>query len=193
MKNLLRKACEDGNVPYTVLQEYRNTPISRLKVSPAQLLMSRMLNSTLPTVQSLLKPKLVDNPQQKLQQKSDKQKIYYDQNTKLLPSIKEGETAAIRKGKTWELAPVTAQHTAPRSYIITTPDGTAYRRNGHHLLPTHESPPVMAGPAIDGPDTPSVVAELLVAVTPPDAARLLWTHPTNAVLDRLPPSVLPVA
>ena len=107
-KNLLRKACEDGNDPYIALLEYRNTPISGLKESPAQLLTSRMLKSKLPTVESPLKPQVVDSPQQKLQQRSDKQKMYYDQNAKQLPSIKEGETARIRKGKTWEPAIVTA-------------------------------------------------------------------------------------
>ena len=127
IKNLLKKACEDGNDPYIALLEYRNTPISGLKESPAQLLMSRMLKSKLPTVESLLKPRVVDNPQQKLQQRSDKQKMYYDRNAKLLPSIKEGEAARVRKGKTWEPAIVIAQHTAPRSYIVETPDGTAYR------------------------------------------------------------------
>ena len=127
IKNLLKKACEDGNDPYIVLLEYRNTPISGLKESPAQLLMSRMLNSKLPTVESLLKPRVVDNPQQKLQQRSGKPKMYYDRNAKLLPSIKEGEAARVRKGKTWEPATVIAQHTAPRSYIVKTPDGTAYR------------------------------------------------------------------
>ena len=94
--------------------------------------------------------------------------MYYDRNAKPLPVIKEGETARIRKGKTWEPAIVTAQHTAPRSFMVTTPDGTAYRRNRRHLLPTEESPPVIAGPAIDLPGTPSTVAEPLASVTPPD-------------------------
>ena len=116
IKNLhvLKKAWEDGNDPYIALVEYRNTPISGLKESPAQLLMSRMLKSKLPTVESLLKPRVVDNPQQ-------------NRKAKLLPSIKEGETARVRKGKTWEPAIVIAQDTAPRSYIVKTPDGTAYR------------------------------------------------------------------
>ena len=62
IKNLLKKACQDGNDSYIALLEYRNTPISGLKESPAQLLMSRMLKSKLPTVESLLKPRVVDNP-----------------------------------------------------------------------------------------------------------------------------------
>ena len=106
IKSVLKKACEDGNDPYIALLEYRSTP--GLKESPAQLLMSRMLKSKLPTVEPLLKPQVVDNPQQKLQQRSDKQ-MYYDRNA----SIKEGGAAKVRKGKTWEPAIVTAQHTTP--------------------------------------------------------------------------------
>ncbi|KAL9953818.1 hypothetical protein ACROYT_G041285 [Oculina patagonica] len=138
-------------------------------------LMSRMLKSKLPTMESLLKPQLVDSPKQKLQQRSDKQNMYYDRNAKQLPSIKKGETARKRKGKTWEPAIVTAQHTAPRSYIVATPDGTTYRRNRHHLLPTVESPPLIAGPAVDGRGLP-VVTEPPVAVPSPDAA----TPPLNS-------------
>ena len=99
--------------------EYRNAPISGLGKPQVQLLMSRMLKSKLLTIESLLKPQVVDNPQKKLQHRSDKQKIHYDWNAKVLPSIKEGEAARVRKGKTWEPVIVTAQHTAPRSYILT--------------------------------------------------------------------------
>ena len=84
---------------------------------------------------------------------------------KLLPSIKEGEAARVRKGKTWEPAIVIAQHTAPRSYIVKTPDGTAYQRNRHHLLPTVEPPPVIVGPANDGPATLSILSDPPVVVT----------------------------
>ena len=66
IKNLLRKAFEDGNDPYIALLEYRNTAISGLKESPAQLLMSRMLKSKLPTSASLLKPRVVEKAQEKL-------------------------------------------------------------------------------------------------------------------------------
>ena len=121
--------------------------------------MSRMLKSKLPTVESLLKPRVADNPQQKLQQRSDKPNMYYDRNAKLLPSIKKREAARVRKGKTWEPAIVTAQRTAPRSYLVKTPDGTAYRRNRRHLLPTVESPPVTVGPANDEPAIPSILSE----------------------------------
>ena len=43
VKNLLRKAGDEGKDPYISLLEYRNTPVSGMQESPAQLLMSRML------------------------------------------------------------------------------------------------------------------------------------------------------
>ena len=52
-KNLTSKAREDGNDFYIALLEHRNTRFSRLKESLAQLLMSCMLKSKLPTVVSL--------------------------------------------------------------------------------------------------------------------------------------------
>ena len=170
IRNPLRKACENGNDPYIALIEYRNTTVSGLKESPAQLLMSRMLKSKLPTSASLVKPKVVENVQEKLKGRRDKQKMYYDRNAKPLPQIKERETVRIRKGKTWEPAIVTAKNTAPRSFIVTTPDGTSYRRNRRHLLPTDESPPVITGPAHDEPATSPVAVAPPVAVTPPVAA-----------------------
>ena len=127
---------------------------------------------------------MVDNPQQKLRQQSDKQKMYYDRNAKPLPIIKEGVTARIRKGKTWEPAIVTAQHTAPRSFMVTTPDGTAYRRNRCHLLPTDESLPVIAKPL---PATPLAVADPLVGVTPPDGAMPSLDSSNQCSLQKTPP------
>ena len=169
IKKLLRKACQDGNDPYISLIEYRNITVSGLKESPAQLLMSRMLKSKLPTSASLVKPKVVENAQEKLKGRRDEQKMYYDRNAKPLPPFKERETVRIRKGKTWEPAIVTAKHTAPRSYIVITPDGTFYRRNRRHLLPTDESPPVITGPAYDEAATSPVAVTPSVAVAPPVA------------------------
>ena len=83
IKNLLRKA-DDGNDPYIALLEYRNTPITGLQESPAQLLMSRMLKSKLPTTTALLRPKVQEKVRKKLEQRAVKQKEYFDRNAKPL-------------------------------------------------------------------------------------------------------------
>ena len=124
IKNLLRKAFEDGNDPYIALLEDRNTAISGLKESPAQLLMSRMLKSNLPTSASLLKPRVAEKAQEKLKELSERQKMYYDRNAKPLPRIKEDGTVRIRREKTWEPAIVSEKHTAPRSFIALPTDET---------------------------------------------------------------------
>ena len=95
--------------------------------------------------------------------------MYCDRNAKPLPQIKEDDTVRTRKGKTWEPAIVSEKHTAPRSFIATTPDGTAYRRNRRHLLPRNEAPWVITGPAYDDPVAP-VAATTAVDITPPVAA-----------------------
>ena len=99
IKKLLRKAFEDENDPYIALLEYRNTPVSGLKESPAQLLMSRMLKSKLPSTVSLLKPQGVHNAYDKLKEHRDKQKMYYNHGVKWLPEIKPHATVLYTNGK----------------------------------------------------------------------------------------------
>ena len=169
IKNLLRKAFEDGNDPYIALVEYRNTAFSGLKESPAQLLTSRMLKSKLPTSASLLKLRVLAKAQEKLRERNDRQKMYYDWNAKPLPQIKEDDTVRIRKGKTWEPAIVSEKHTAPRSFIVITLVGFAYRRNRRHLLPTNEAPPVITGLACGSNRCNRVIIPAVV-ITPPVAA-----------------------
>ena len=52
--SLLKKADAEGRDPYIVMLEYRNTPISSLRYTPAQPTMSRLLRSKLPTSKSVL-------------------------------------------------------------------------------------------------------------------------------------------
>ncbi len=49
-----------GRDPYIAMLEYRNTPISGLRYAPAQLAMSRLLRSKLPTSRSVLQPRVVN-------------------------------------------------------------------------------------------------------------------------------------
>ena len=149
IKNLLRKADDEGNDPYIALLEYRNTPITGLQESPAQLLMSRMLKSKLPTTTALLRPKVQEKVREKLEQRAAKQKEYFDRNAKPLSSVKMHQSGRIRRDKVWEPAVITGIHEAPRSLMVTTPQGGVYRRNRRHLLPTSEPPPNILGPDYD--------------------------------------------
>ena len=54
IKSLLKKAKETGTDEQLALLEFRNTPVSGLSYSPAQLLMARRLESSLPMIPSSL-------------------------------------------------------------------------------------------------------------------------------------------
>lgn len=61
IKRLFRKAIEANTSTELALLEFRNTPITGMELSPAQLLMSRRLRSVVPMTQSLLTPAVSRN------------------------------------------------------------------------------------------------------------------------------------
>ena len=64
-----------------------------------------------------------------------------------------------------EPAVVTAKHSAPRSFIVTTPEGGVYRRNRRHLLPTAEPRPEITGPDYDDDDLSPATSTSAARVT----------------------------
>jgi hypothetical protein len=135
----MRKAYEDSDDPYLALLDYRNTPISGMKYSPAQLLMSRRLRDKLPASSRILKPEIPTGVSQTLKKRQAKQKQYYDRGVKGLPKFKIGQSVRVRKGRTWQPAIVKEVHDSPRSYVVTSQVGQDYRRNRRHLLDTPEN------------------------------------------------------
>ncbi|KAK3911866.1 hypothetical protein KUF71_004546 [Frankliniella fusca] len=118
---------------------YRITPISGLGASPAQLLMSRQLNSTLPVHVSKLKPSIVPNIKSKLELKSQTSKKYYDcvkprKEIEYHPSDYVFMQNPITKN--WEPGMVVESCDEPRSYMVKN-EGTSkiVRRNEIFLKP----------------------------------------------------------
>ena len=120
VKQLMRKAAEEGRDVHLALLEYRNTPISGLEYSPAQLLMSRMLKDKLPAPTSLLLPKLVQGAHKSLSARQQRQKKYHDRGTKALSPLQIGAPVRIQQGRTWTPAIVLEKHEAPRSFKVKT-------------------------------------------------------------------------
>ena len=73
---MIRKAKESIASVDLALLEYRNTPISGINLSPAQLLMNRRLYSNLPMSESLLKPATNNTAREQLTNKQQKQQQY---------------------------------------------------------------------------------------------------------------------
>lgn len=143
LKQMLRKGVESGDDSFLALLELRNTPISELGHSPAELLMSRKLRTMVPVSSSLLKPKVVDKARERLLQRQVKQKLYYDRGTKSLPELQAGDSIRVQKGSAWEPGVVVGKCNTPRSYDIITANGQELRRNRSHLLATKEPAPTI--------------------------------------------------
>ena len=149
IKQLLKKAREEGKDEMMALLEFRNTPVTGLRESPAQLLMSRHLRSSLPMTAEMLKPQVSTGAKAALEHRQARQKFYYDKTAKSLPELKSNDVRYPRN-KSWEPAVVIGRHTSPRSYDIRTAQGTQLRRNRRHLKKTMESSsPSSATPFID--------------------------------------------
>ena len=146
IKRLFKKAREEGKDEMMALLELRNTPVAGLQESPAQLLMSRRLRSSLPMTAAMLKPQISKGVKAALEDRQARQKYYYDRSAKSLPELKPNDVVRFPGNKSWEPAVVVSKHPSPRSYDIKTAQGTYLRRNRRHLRKTVElSPPPATG------------------------------------------------
>ena len=134
LKRMLQKATDLGKDPYLALLEYRNTPVTGMKYSPAQILFSRRLRTKIPVATSLLSPVVVD-PSFDLIRNQARQKYYYDrQGVKPLSSLQRGDVVCYRKNNVWQKSEVVKDCNKLRSYMIRRPnDCGVLRRNRRHL------------------------------------------------------------
>lgn len=138
VKQMLRKCHDDNQDVYLALLSLRNSQVTGMSYTPAQMLMSRRLQDTLPAHKSTLAPKVAQSASDELREVQRKQKLFYDRGSQPLPGLQDGEIIRIRKGKTWEPARVVNKHETPRSYIVEDDRGQIFRRNRRHLLKTGE-------------------------------------------------------
>lgn len=138
IKQLLKKAKHDKRDPYLALLDYRNTPQGDAG-SPAQRLMGRRTKTLLPTVPSLLKPKLPKNVKTHLKQQQNNQKNHFDQHAKPLLPLKPGDKVRVKIAhRHWDQGEVIRQTKDPRSYIVRV-KGVNLRRNRRVIRKTNET------------------------------------------------------
>lgn len=139
-KTMLKKAYHHQADIYILLLEYRNTPVTGLDLSPSQLLQSRRLKSKIPTTAPLLLPQLCSDVKEKLEYLQGRQKEYFDRNTKALPPLTIGDPVVMQQGNSWVPATVKEKSSTPRSFFVTTGDGSTLRRNRRDLCKSVHSP-----------------------------------------------------
>ena len=81
VKQMLRKTDEEGRDPYLELLVYRNTAVTGMSYSPAQILMNRVLNSKIPILPALLEPKVVDQRPQ-VEHRQRRHKTVFDRGAR---------------------------------------------------------------------------------------------------------------
>ena len=120
IKQLFKKCKESGQSEYLALLNWRNTPTEGVNTSPAQRFFGRRCKTKLPWVKALLKPNYpTEGDLQALVAQKQKQKFYYDRQTKPLKSIVPGEIVCMRlPGESqWSSGTCTKQ-VDPRNYIV---------------------------------------------------------------------------
>lgn len=191
IKSLFTNSKQDEKDPYLALLEYRNVPLSCGK-SPAQLLMSRQLRSTLPLISKQLNPKVPNKQVIKgnMQAAKQKSKYYFDRSAKKLKPLEEGEGIRIRDGKRW-LPAVVQQKVNDRSYLVRTTDGVVYRRHRRHLLKTNEQPFVQNDCFVtsNSPQPPLEINPYKSVVHNPDPSKQTLTSGQNASAQESPAPV----
>jgi hypothetical protein len=154
-KSILKKCSEDGVDFRAALLEYRNTPISGMNVSPAEILMSRKLRTRLPLVSSQLKPK-THFIKSDLKKRQASQKKYYDRTAKQRPAFKPGDNVIIQNKRCWEPGLIMNKENTPRSYTILNSKGNEIRRNSVHIKKSLNEPIIV--PEQSDTDIPGVNA-----------------------------------
>lgn len=192
-KSILRRASTGRAELTTMLLDYRNTPVKGMSVSPAQLCAGRRLRTKLPVITSKLSLSVPRGVERELEQKQLVQKLYYDRTARTLPELSVGDKVLLKHGKTLETAKVTAHHPAPRSFIVTTADGTSFRRTRSHLVkPKHDIVAWVPEPQLDttvppqgseNASTESVAPTETVADEPPTTVPRISYHGSQPVIE----------
>ena len=135
VKSMLRKS---GDL-YLTLFMYRTTPLEN-GYSPAQLLMSRNLHTTLPVTREQRRPEVVrlSELEEKEEHTKDRQKRNFDRHHRArdLPQVHPGDVVWIPDRRA---SGTVIEETSPRSHIVSTADGAQYRRNRQHFVQLPET------------------------------------------------------
>ena len=123
VKHLLIKCHESGSDPDKALLQLRATPVDSKTVSPGELMFGRPLITTLPT-------HVQPSPRQVDTQNHLSNRLQDHQGSDLKP-LYSGQPVNIYRPetKTWTPGSIVSRTSQPRSYIVSTEEGTQLRRN----------------------------------------------------------------
>jgi hypothetical protein len=178
VKNTMKKCADTKQDLQLALLSLRTTPISGTLPSPAELLNSRQMKSTLPLVSKHSSKDELST--EELKKRQNTQKVYYDRGTRELPPLKSGQTVMVQDlpNLRWKPGTVVSPTKEPRSYIVQDTNGARYWRNRKYIrqLP----------PQCNLPEEPSE------DLTPDPNQGTSSATPTNTLLGNSQPKESPV-
>lgn len=131
VKELWKKATDK----HLALLDYWTTPLDRLNLSPAQLLMGRRPRNVLPTTSAILRPTPYSSQEVRryLTMEKAKQNYYHDKSSdRELTPLQAGEPVRIAPypgNRKWTPAVVVEHHSMPRSYVVSSQSATPKESN----------------------------------------------------------------
>ena len=137
VKTMLKKSILEKSDVNLALLAYRNTTITGLEASPAQLLMSRKLRSRIPVTLRQLKPVIVPSRKNQIARVQAKQKHYHDTHAKKAHKAFEiGNRIKYRTHeRTWEHGAVHKKdNTSTRKYQIINKQGNILTWNRRYMF-----------------------------------------------------------
>jgi len=128
-----------SNEPEKALLAYRSTPLQS-GYSPSQLLMGRVIRSTLPTLDTKLNPKLpeLDTLRRREDESRRQQKLCYDKRHRAIPLTPLKPDTEVNITTHHEQGTILKPADSPRSYYVQTPTKVV-RRNREHIVPLSPS------------------------------------------------------
>jgi hypothetical protein len=136
VKALIKKCKATGQDLQLAMLNLRATPVDSNLPSPAEMLMGRPIRTALPSYhhpRTLQKDQEISNS---LQKRKEKMKTDHDRRAgPELPPLHIGQKVRVQnqENKLWEPAEVTQVCDEPKSYEVTTPNGSQLRRNRIHI------------------------------------------------------------
>ena len=125
---------------------YRATPITATGLSPAQLMTSRKIRTTVPMLPKQLHPSPIDHKAVELRDEQTKNAYRFFCNrrhsARPLPTLQPGQSVNVKLDgeKAWKTpARVIGKAPEPRSYYVRTEQGTVARRNRRHIQEVPQS------------------------------------------------------
>ena len=136
VKGFIQKCAKTGNDMLMALQQHRCTPLDSNLSSPSEILFNRPIRTMLPSHHPTLMHQNQQQTNEQLQQHIDRMIGDHDQRAgPELPAWHAGQRVWILNKEThhWSPGEIVDKCTAPRSYIVQTPNDTRLRRTRSHL------------------------------------------------------------